>query len=182
MELSFKNLREQDVDDHFENEYTDQVQWIYLACNLLKRIPSSVLLSQNLRGLSLSGNEIEKIPAKLCTLKKLEHLNLSDNKIETLPSSLISLENLRILNLTNNRMAHPFYHLDSTNKEKTQELLQKIYEYFNPIERSREAALCFMFCFKHSETLKSISRDICLLISKLIYQSRKEPQIWEKRS
>lgn len=64
---------------------------LYLANNLLHKVPSPVLQLQNLRLLSLRNNKLTRIPPGIRDLVNLETLNIAGNELQLLPIEVVNL-------------------------------------------------------------------------------------------
>src|SRR5271156_1601586 len=64
---------------------------IYLASNLLTKLPSNLFTFDNLRVLSLRHNNLTELPPAIGRLKNLAALNISYNKLRYLPFELLEL-------------------------------------------------------------------------------------------
>jgi Leucine Rich repeats (2 copies) len=74
---------------------------LFLANNLLRRVPREILDLTNLRVLSMRRNKLTSLPPGIRNLVNLETLNLAGNKLAYLPWELIGLARFhRLKNLT----------------------------------------------------------------------------------
>ncbi|KYK58986.1 Leucine Rich Repeat domain protein [Drechmeria coniospora] len=64
---------------------------LYLAMNLLQRLPGALFDLTHLTILSLRGNRLTELPAAISRLRNLRQLNVSQNELRWLPAELLEL-------------------------------------------------------------------------------------------
>ena len=72
--------------------------------NIIRKVPNSINLLENLTSLSFSSNNFKFIPPQILKLSKLERLSINNSQIKEISKQIGLLRNLKSLNLSRNEL------------------------------------------------------------------------------
>lgn len=87
--------------------YAVKIRRLNVACNLLTRVPNSVVRLPYLLSLDISDNRLDYLPAAIGDLTHLRVLAAGNNRLHSLPTGLGRLVQLEHLDLDENPKLHP---------------------------------------------------------------------------
>ena len=104
-DLMLHGLSLETLPNIFNVEGFKKITTLYLGCNRLKKLPSTLCHLTELHAILLFKNELTSLPAYFSQFVKLRTLSLSDNHLKDHPVGLDDLPELRDLDLRGNKIS-----------------------------------------------------------------------------